>query len=139
MYPWVPSIKLPTVIIQNNEKTRVIIIAFKATSLLHVASVKPHLDFKTINEPNQIYLLSTYSIWIGFEMTLIQLMTSSAPEMVIACDEPNANERQKQIWLVSIRYVDLPTGRAQNFSQTQSASYKFFMFSVAKDFKKFKV
>ena len=44
-------------------------------------SVKPHSDFKTINEPNQIHLLNTYSIWIGFEMALIQLMISSTPKM----------------------------------------------------------
>ena len=81
MYLWVPSIKPPTVVLQNNEKTRVIIIALIATFPLHKASVKPHSDFKIIDEPNQIYLLSTYSIWIGFEMALIQLMISSAPEM----------------------------------------------------------
>ena len=80
MYLWVPSIKLPTVILQNDEKTRVIN-ALIATFLLHKASVKPHSEFKIIDEPNQIYLLSTYSIWIGFEMALIQLMISSAPEM----------------------------------------------------------
>ena len=81
MYLGVPSIKLPTVILQNNEKTRVIIIALIVTFLLHVVSVKPHSDFKIIDEPNQIYLLSTYSVWIGFGMALIQLIISSAPEM----------------------------------------------------------
>ena len=81
MYLRVPSIKLPTVILQNNEKTRVIIIALIATFLLHIISVKPHSDFKIIDEPNQIYLLSTYSVWIGFGMALMQLIISSAPEM----------------------------------------------------------